>query len=208
MNGFQPGIFASVFGVGFGIASLIGYVRRQRWKQQLQVWEEVAAERGWQFQSTPGFRYSAGTLPLKGTHAGRSLTVETEHRGTGKQFNIFTIVRHERGIGFPRELTIGPETLRGDKFLKLFGVKGEQAGNASLDAALGLHDVTPKVRAFLRHGDMQRTLLNVDHAFRTFTIKGGGLTAEVLDVPRTRAGLYALLTPVRGLADAVRSIQE
>ncbi|AEI62702.1 hypothetical protein [Corallococcus macrosporus] len=97
MNGFHPGIFAGVFGVGFGIAGLIGYVRWTRWKQQLQVWEEVAAQRGWRFQSTPGFLYSAGTLQLKGTHAGRSLIVETEHRGTGKSFNIFTIVRHELG---------------------------------------------------------------------------------------------------------------
>jgi hypothetical protein len=49
MTGTQIGIFASVFGVGLGAASLIGYVRWRHWKQQLRlarVFETFSIENG------------------------------------------------------------------------------------------------------------------------------------------------------------------
>ncbi len=203
MTGIQIGIFASVFGVGLGAASLIGYVRWQHWKQQLQTWQDFATTRGWRFMATPGFMYSAGTLELKGSHAGRPFTVETEHRGQGKTFHIVTIVRHKLGDGFPREVTIRPEKA-GDTFLKLFGVKDEELGDASLDDALNLTNVTPRARAILLSAGMRRPLLNLAHVFETFSIENGVLSAEVIAVPRTTIEMYGLLTPVRELADAVR----
>ncbi|WIG95001.1 hypothetical protein [Myxococcus sp. SDU36] len=68
MTGLQTGIFASLIGVGLGAASIVGDVR---WQRQLLVWQDFAASRGWYFMATPGFMYSAGTLELKGSHAGR-----------------------------------------------------------------------------------------------------------------------------------------
>ncbi|NTX40548.1 hypothetical protein HUA78_39590 [Myxococcus sp. CA033] len=199
----QIGIFASVFGVGLGVASVIGYVRWRHWTQQLQTWQDFANTRGWSFTATSGFMYSAGTLEMKGRHAGRTITVETEHRGFGRSFHIVTIIRHGLGDGFPREVTIRPETL-GDTFLRLFGVKDEDVGDAGLDKALDLRNVTPKARAFLLNAEMRRPLLNLAHVFETFSIESGVLTVEVISVPRTSIDLYGLLTPVRELADAVR----
>ncbi|WP_163862547.1 hypothetical protein [Myxococcus eversor] len=203
MSGIHMGIFSSVFGVGLGVASLIGYVRWQRWKQQLKTWQDFANTRGWSFVAKPGFMYSAGTMEMKGRHAGRTITVETEHRGFGRHFHIVTIIRHGLGDGFPREVTIRPETL-GDTFLRLFGVKDEDIGDASLDNALDLRNVTPKARAFLLGAGMRRPLLDLARVFETFAIDNGVLTVEVIAVPRTPIEMYGLLTPVRELADAVR----
>ncbi|GEN13198.1 hypothetical protein SAMN05443572_11955 [Myxococcus fulvus] len=203
MTGVQLGIFASVFGVGLGVAILLGYIRWRHWNQQLQSWEGFAKTRGWSFMARSGFMYSAGTMEMKGRHAGRSITVETEHRGHGKHFNIFTIVRHGLGNGFPREVTIRPETL-GDTVLRLFGNKDEDVGDASLDNALDLRNVTPKARAFLLRAEMRQPLLNLARAFEHFAIQDGVLTVEVIAVPRTTVELYELLKPVRELSDAVR----
>ncbi|WP_241758599.1 hypothetical protein [Pyxidicoccus parkwayensis] len=207
MTGIQIGIFASVFGVGLGVASLIGYVRWRHWNQQLQTWQDFATTRGWSFMARPGFMYSAGTLEMKGRHAGRSFTLETEHRGQGKTFHIVTIIRHELGDGFPREVTIRPEKV-GDKFLKLFGVKDEEIGDESLDDALDLRNVTPRARAVLLSASMRRPLLNLARVFETFSIENGVLTAEVIAVPRTTLEMYGLLSPVRELADAVRGARD
>ncbi|MCY0997395.1 hypothetical protein OWM54_09635 [Myxococcus sp. MISCRS1] len=203
MTGTQIGIFASVFGVGLGVASIIGYVRWKHWKQQLQVWEGFAKTRGWSFMARSGFMYSAGTMEMKGRHAGRSITVETEHRGYGRHFHIVTIVRHGLGNGFPREVVIRPETL-GDTVLRLFGNKDEDVGDASLDNALDLRNVTPKARTFLLRTEMKQPLLNLARAFEHFSIEDGVLTVAVIAVPRTTIELYELLKPVRELADAVR----
>ncbi|MFY1828455.1 hypothetical protein ACN47A_21200 [Myxococcus fulvus] len=197
------GIFSTVFGVGLGVASLIGYVRWRHWKQQLQMWEGFAKTRGWSFMARAGFMYTAGTLEMKGRLAGRPITVETEHRGTGKEYHIVTIVRHGLGNGFPREVTIRPETL-GDTVLRLFGNKDEDIGEASLDNALDLRNVTPKARAFLLRPEMRQPLLDLARAFETFSIENGVLTVEVISVPRTAVAMYGLLKPVRGLVDAVR----
>ncbi|WP_223750348.1 hypothetical protein [Myxococcus sp. XM-1-1-1] len=203
MTGIQIGIFASVFGVGLGVASIIGYIRWKHWKQQLQVWEGFAKTRGWSFMARSGFMYSAGTMEMKGRHAGRSITVETEHRGYGRHFHIVTIVRHGLGNGFPREVVIRPETL-GDTVLRLFGNKDEDVGDASLDNALDLRNVTPKARTFLLRTEMKQPLLNLARAFEHFSIEDGVLTVAVIAVPRTTIELYELLKPVRELADAVR----
>ncbi|WP_255207653.1 MULTISPECIES: hypothetical protein [unclassified Myxococcus] len=203
MTGLQIGIFASFIGVGLGAASIVGYVRWRRWQRQLLVWQGFAASRGWYFMATPGFMYATGTMELKGSHAGRPFSVETEDRGRGQAFHFVTIVRHALGDGFPREVTIRPETA-GDKVLKLFGVKDEELGDASLDAVLDLKNVTPQARAVLLGADLRRPLLNVARTFETFTIEDGVLTAEVPHVPRTTIELYGLLTPVRELAEAIR----
>lgn len=203
MTGTQMTIFASIFGVGLGVASLIGYVRWQRWKQQIRTWQDFAKSRGWSFVAIPGFMYSAGNLEMKGRHAGRPISVETEHRGAGKTFHIVTIIRHGLGDGFPREVTIRPETL-GDTFLRLFGVKDEDVGDASLDNALDLRNVTPKARAVLLRAEMRWPLLNLTRVFKNFSIENGVLTAEVIAVPRSAIEMYGLLTPVRELADAAR----
>ncbi|WP_426757033.1 hypothetical protein [Myxococcus sp. Y35] len=203
MTGLQAGIFAAFIGVGLSVSAVIGYFRWRTWKRQLEVWQGFAKTRGWRFESAPGFMYSAGTLKLQGEHAGRPFIVETEHRGSGKHWHIVTIVRHALDDSFPREVTIRPEKL-GDKFLKLFGVKDEEIGDATLDAALDLQNVTPQARAILLSSGMRRPLLNLVRTFETFSIEGGQLTAEVIDVPRTTVAMYALLTPARELADAIQ----
>jgi len=203
MTGIQIGIFSSVFGVGLGVASVIGYVRWQHWKQQLQAWQGFANTREWSFIARSGFMYSAGTMEMKGRLAGRPISVETEHRGFGRHFHIVTIIRHGLGDGFPRGVSIRPQTL-GDAFLTMFGVKDEEIGDASLDNALDLRNVTPKARAVLLSAAMRQPLLNLARAFETFSIEDGVLTVEVIAVPRTTIEMYGLLTPVRELADAVR----
>ncbi|MCP3057711.1 hypothetical protein LXT21_02855 [Myxococcus sp. K38C18041901] len=203
MTGIQIGIFSSVFGVGLGFASLIGYVRWKRWNQQLQTWEGFAKTRGWSFMARSGFMYSAGTMEMKGRYAGRSITVETEHRGFGRYFHIVTIVRHGLGNGFPREVAIRPETLD-DTVLRLFGTKDEDIGDASLDNALDLRNVTPKARAILLSPGMRQPLLDLARAFETFSIENGVLTVTVVAVPRTPLEMYELLKPVRELVDAAR----
>ncbi|QDE95266.1 hypothetical protein BHS05_04955 [Myxococcus xanthus] len=205
MTGLQIGIFAGILGAGVGVSSIVGYFRWRRWKQQIQTWQDFAATRGWSFMPTPGgFMYSAGTLKMEGSYAGRPLTLETEYRHQQKAYRIATIVRHELGDDFPREVVIRPEGL-GDKFLKLFGVQDEQIGDAGLDAVLDLKNVTPQARAILLSAGMRRPLLNLARAFETFSIENGVLSAEVIDdVPCTPIELYGLLTPVRELADAVQ----
>ncbi|WP_148282212.1 hypothetical protein [Corallococcus coralloides] len=71
--------------------------------------------------------------------------METEHLGHGRDFHIVTIVRHGLGNGLPREVTIRSESL-GDRVLGLFGTKDEDVGDASLDKALDLRNLTPKAR--------------------------------------------------------------
>ncbi len=205
MTALHVGVFAVFLSIGLGIASIVGYFRWRIWKQQLRVWQDFAATRGWRFESTPGRLFSAGTLKLEGEHAGRPFTMETEHRRQGKHVPIITIVRHELGDGFPREVTIRPETL-GDKFFKLVGVKqDEELGDARLDAALDLKNVTPHARAVLLSAGMRRPLLNLVHVFHTFTIEDGTVAAEVVDdVPRTLIELDVLMSPVRELGDAVQ----
>lgn len=206
MTWLHIGIFACFLGVGLGVATLIGYYRWRRWQKQIRLWQEFATTRGWQFMPTPGFMYSAGTLSMTGSYAGRPFTVETEHRGQGKSFHIVTIVRHALGDGFPREVTIRPEKV-GDKLLKLFGVKDEELGDAGLDAALDLKNVTPHARAVLLSAGMRRPLLNLARGFETFSIENGALAAEVIGVPSTTVEMYGLLTPVRELADAVQGVR-
>ncbi|MCY1019151.1 hypothetical protein [Pyxidicoccus sp. MSG2] len=207
MTGLQIGIFSGVFGVGLGAASLIGYVRWRRWQQTLQAWQDFATTRGWSFMATPGFMYSEGTLEMKGRHAGRSFTVETEHRGWGRAFHIVTIVRHKLGDGFPRDVTIRSKT-RGDIFLMLFGAKNEEIGDASLDAVLDLDRVTPRASAVLLSAGVRGPMLNLANVFETFSIENGVLSVEVIAVPRTTREMYRLLAPVRELADAVQGARD
>ncbi|AKQ69107.1 hypothetical protein A176_006019 [Myxococcus hansupus] len=204
MFSIQAKIFATFIGVGLAIAALIGAYRWRSWKRQIKMWEDFAASRGWRFESQPGSLSYIGTLRLDGEHAGRSFTVETEHRTSGKRSHIVTLIRHDLGASFPREVSIRPEKLA-NKLGKLFGVRDEEIGDTQLDAALNLKNVTPRARDLLLGGRLHRPLLNIVRGFETFTIEDGKLTAEVMDVPRTTIELYTLLAPVRELADAIPS---
>ncbi len=207
MTSLQAKIFATFIGVGLVVATLIGAYRWRTWKRQIKVWGDFAASRGWRFESQPGFMYSIGTLRLDGEHAGRPFIVETEHRGYGRHWHIVTIIRHDLGPRFPREVTIRPEKLA-HKLGKLIGVRDEEIGDTQLDAALDLKNVTPQARDLLLGGRLHRPLLNLVRGFETFTIENGKLTAEVIDVPRTTIALYTLLAPVRELADAMPSSRD
>ncbi|MBL0697320.1 hypothetical protein [Comamonas sp. JC664] len=203
----QVKIFATFLGVGLAIVSLIGAYYWRIWKRQIKVWGDFAASRGWRFEFQPGFMNLIGTLRLDGEHAGRPFIVETEHRGFGRYRHIVTIIRHDLGPRFPREVTIRPEKLA-HKLGKLIGVRDEEIGDTQLDAALDLKNVTPQARDLLLGGRLHRPLLNLVRGFETFTIENGKLTAEVIDVPRTTIALYTLLAPVRELADAMPSSRD
>ncbi|MFP2926431.1 hypothetical protein ACLESO_14665 [Pyxidicoccus sp. 3LG] len=159
-------------------------------------WSTFAARYDWVFSR------SWGSLEVQGLHQGRQFSLLTESRGSGNNERRVTVVRLELGDALPSELTLEPEGL-GDRFLKLFGKNDEEVGDAELDEALDLRNVTPESRAVLRAPRVRQQLLALKEHYARFSIVGGLLEAEQHGVPDTVAELEQLVAPALALSKAL-----
>ncbi|MCP3135782.1 hypothetical protein [Pyxidicoccus xibeiensis] len=196
MSSGSPFSFVHVLLVLALIAVLWFFTSRAR-RERHEAWSTFAARNDWVFSKS-----KEGGMEIQGLHQERQLSVLTESRHGGNGHRIVTVVRLELGDALPPELTLEPEGL-GDRFMKLFGVKDEEVGDAELDEALDLQHVTPESRAVLRNPRVRERVLALRDAYKRFSIVGGLLEAEQDGVPDTVAELDTLVAPAFALSRAL-----
>ncbi|WP_164019998.1 hypothetical protein [Pyxidicoccus trucidator] len=200
--------FLTVVGIGLVVAVIMVTVRWKRWQRRIVAWQSFANQRGLEFSVTPGaLKYAVGTLTMQGVYQGLPLLLFTEYRGHGEYRNIFTLLQLELGDALPPGLSLKPEQL-GDLALKLIGYKDEEVGDAELDAALLLKNVTPRARALLVAPRVRGPLLKLGQAYLGFSLEDGFLRVERVGMPGTATELDAFMAPALLLARAVQATKE
>lgn len=206
-NGSNSILFMSL-GFGAGVGTLLVTFFWKQWKRRCAAWQTFASQRGLRFHETPGvFKYSPGTLTMQGLYQGFPLLLFTEYRGSGKNRHLVTVLRLELGAALPPGLIVKPERL-GDKVLKLFGVRDEEVGDAALDDAFDLKNVTPRAHAMLVSPRVRGPLIKLGRAYSGFSLESGFLQVEKGEMPETAAELEAFMAPALLLARAVHATEE
>ncbi|MFP2913000.1 hypothetical protein ACLESD_49940 [Pyxidicoccus sp. 3LFB2] len=180
------------------VAALGGfaYVSWRVHQRRRKVWSEFAARHDWSLKE------SWGDLEVRGPFLGGELRLRTETRRRGKNRETVTVLQLSLGDTVPQSLVLEPEGL-GDKFLKLFGRKGEEVGDEALDAALDLKNVSPETRSILLAPRVREPLLALHRESSDFSIKSGRLTAEQRGMPETLGALELRVAPALALAEAL-----
>ncbi|QSQ20302.1 hypothetical protein JY651_34290 [Pyxidicoccus parkwayensis] len=200
MAGLPLGTYVPALLIALFLALMTFALLRSR-KNQHEAWKGLAARHDWTFSETPG------AMEVQGLHQGRQLSLLTEKRGAGKHRHHVTVLRLDLGDVLGRDLVLEPEGL-GDRFLKLFGRRDEETGDAELDAALDLKRVSPEVRALLRAPEVGRRLLALREQAASFSIVAGMLEVEHHGIPETLGALEARVAPALELADALSTARQ
>ncbi|MBZ4407584.1 hypothetical protein ACJ2CR_22265 [Myxococcus faecalis] len=165
-------------------------------RQQRQAWRIFATRQGWTFSQ------ASDVLEVQGLYREQQLSLLTEKHGTGKGARFVTVLRLELTDALPQELQLETETV-GDKFLKLFGKVDEEVGDAALDAALNLRDLSPRTRELLLTPSLREPLLRAHRHYHRLCIIAGMLEVAKEGVPTSPEDLEALVAPALALADAL-----
>ncbi|MCP3058662.1 hypothetical protein LXT21_07755 [Myxococcus sp. K38C18041901] len=165
-------------------------------RRQRQAWRIFATRQGWTFSQ------SGDVLEVQGLYRERQLSLLTEKYGTGKGSHFVTVLRLELTDALPQELHLETETF-GDKFLKLFGKVDEEVGDAALDSALSLRNLSPRTRELLLTPTLREPLLRAHKSYQRVSIIAGMLEAAKEGVPTAHEDLEALIAPALALADAL-----
>ncbi len=178
----------------FGVVYWKDHQRRDR------AWREFAASRDWDITA------SWNRWSIDGLHGRKRFQIRTEYirRGSytrGREYP-YAVVSLELGEALPAMTRIRPEKL-GRKVLKVFGKSDEEVGDAELDNAFELENLSDEVRAVLRTPDVRRQLLVLRSRFDSFSIEDTQLTARHRGLPNSVATLEALVTPALQLSDAL-----
>jgi hypothetical protein len=176
---------------------------------QRKGWRAVAKRLGWKVTELHAFSRMEVGLEVTGLHKGRKFSLRPELRPSGGDRNTVYKLRLELGGTLPKDLSLKSEGL-GSRFLNLLGSQDEQLGDAELDSALELKQLTPQARAVLLAPPVRQRLLAMHKRFHGveyfahFTIENGRFEAEFRPgVIAPRKQLEEVVTLVLGLADAL-----
>ncbi|QDE81883.1 hypothetical protein [Myxococcus xanthus] len=184
--------------LGIVVAAIaFGFFFWQAHKRRLQAWRDFADRHGW------GFTDSMASYKVGGLHRGMPFSMHTEHRRSGKSSQLYTVVRLELGTALPPDLRIGPEGF-GDKLLKVFGKRDDEVGDAELDAALDMKNLTDEARDTLRAPRVREQLLLLRQRCANFSIENEELQAEQRGMPDSVDTLESLVAPALDLGDALQ----
>lgn len=180
-----------------GAALAFGFLYWMAHRRRLQAWRDFADQHGCDFTE------STASYKVRGRYRGKSFSMYTEHRRSGRSSQLFTVVRLELGTSLPPGLRIGPEGF-GDKLRKVFGKRDDEVGDAELDAALDMKNLTDEARDTLRAPRVREPLLLLRQRCANFSIENEELQAEVRGMPASVDTLESLVAPALDLGDALR----
>lgn len=169
------------------------------WKannKRLQAWRDFANQHGWEYSET------GGTFRVWGFHRGISFSMHTEHRRSGKSSQLYTVVRLPLDNSLPAELRIVPEGF-GDKILKAFGKGDDEVGDAALDDALEIRNLTEEARKVLRAPRVREQLLLLRQHSSHFAINNEALQVDKRGMPGNVDTLASFVMPALELANAL-----
>lgn len=195
MSGASPKHVLQFLLLAAALAGLAYFTWRANQRRR-KAWSDFAARHDWSFEE------SWGDMEVRGPFLGGELRLRTEMRRRGKSREIVTVLQLSLGDTLPPSLVLEPEGL-GDKFLKLFGRKGEEVGDEALDAALDLKHVSPEARSILLAPRVREPLLALHRQYSRFSIESGRLTAEQRGLPETVGALELRVAPALALAEAL-----
>ncbi len=165
-------------------------------KRRLRAWRDFADRHCWTYsEDREAFR-------VHGFHRGIAFSMHTEHRRSGKSSQLFTVVRLPLDAALPAELRIVPERF-GDKLLKALGKGDDETGDAELDAALEIRNLTDEAREALRAPRVREQLLRLRKHSTHFAIQHEALQVEKRGMPDRVEALESFVVPALELADAL-----
>ncbi|NMO13876.1 hypothetical protein HPC49_05295 [Pyxidicoccus fallax] len=199
----------ALLGAASTLWSIARVFRWRKWKRQAVAWQAFADHNGWSFRATPGAMYGVGVLQMESPNPELPVSLFTEHRGSGNDWHVVTIMRVALGDALPPGMSVKPARLT-DKVLRLVGIKdkGEEVGDAALDNMLELKNVPAEMGAVLSRPAIRKLLLTQVRTYTDFSIEAGFLTVELTDVPKTPMELDAFMYPALGLAQALRAMED
>ncbi|AKQ63710.1 hypothetical protein A176_000622 [Myxococcus hansupus] len=128
--------------------------------------------------------------------------MQTEHRRIGNSSQFFTVVRLPLNDSLPAELRIVPERF-GDKLLKVFGKGDDEVGDAALDEALEIRNLSDAARRVLRAPRVREQLLLLQQHSSHFSIHNEALQVDKRGMPDNVDTLESFVVPALELADAL-----
>ncbi|WP_426757032.1 hypothetical protein [Myxococcus sp. Y35] len=174
------------------------------WKEHQRrnrAWRTFAARRDW------GCTSSLASWEIGGLYQGRQVRMNAEQRRDGGKAREYTVVQLELGRALPPDLSIRPERL-GDRLLKRVGRRDEEIGDAELDDALALQNLSDEARDVLRAPAVRRQLLVLHQRFARFSIEDERLQLEAHGIPNSVEALESLVAPALLLSDALHDAVE
>jgi hypothetical protein len=191
---FSDPVFQFPLIIAVGVVALVIYWKT--YERRVRAWQDFANAHGWDFSQ------GSTSYKVQGLHRGIFFSMHTEQRRSGKSSQLFTVVWISLANTVPPALRISSEGF-GDKLLKVFGKRDDEIGDAELDDALSLENLTDDARDTLRAPRVREQLLLLRQHSPSFIIQNEELQVVRRGMPDSVEALELLVTPVLELADAL-----
>jgi hypothetical protein len=195
MNFDDPSSFLQPLGV-LAVCVVAFVIYWQTYKRRIQAWQDFANGRGWDLSQ------DSTSYKVQGQHRGLYFSLHTEERRSGKSSQLYTVAWVSLANTLPPALHIRSEGF-GDRFLKVFGKRDDEIGDAEMDEALNLKNLTDDARNTLRDARVREKLLLLRQRSPTFFIENEELQVVTRGMPDSVEALERMVTPMLELADAL-----
>jgi hypothetical protein len=184
---------------GIALAAIVfGFYYWKTHSRTMKAWQDFAKQHGWEYST------ANSTFKIQGLHQGSPFSLYTEWRFSNGHEHLYTLMKLSLANAIPASLCISREAL-GDKLGKLFGKRDDEIGDAEMDEALDLKNLSDEARDILLAPRVRECLLLLRRRSPYFLIENEELTVWRSGMPKSLEALEFLVVPALELSEALHA---